>query len=53
MENRPIEVAVAEPSEDVLALKKKIKDLEHNTEQKLTERELVAALTVFLGNGEL
>jgi hypothetical protein len=25
----------------------------HNTEQKLTERELMAALTVFLGNGEL
>jgi len=38
MENRPIEVAVAEPSEDVLALKKKIKDLEHNTEQKLMEQ---------------
>lgn len=37
-EFRPIEVAVAEPSEDVLALKKKIKDLEHNTEQKLTEQ---------------
>ena len=31
-------VAVAEPSEDVLALKKKIKDLEHNTEQKLMEQ---------------
>lgn len=38
MENRPIEVAVAEPSEDVLAFKKKIKDLEHNTEQKLMEQ---------------
>lgn len=37
-EFRPIEVAVAEPSEDVLALKKKIKDLEHNTEQKLMEQ---------------
>ena len=37
-ETRPIEVAVAEPSEDVLALKKKIKDLEHNTEQKLMEQ---------------
>lgn len=37
-EFRPIEVAAAEPSEDVLALKKKIKDLEHNTEQKLMEQ---------------
>lgn len=45
MENRPIEVAVAEPSEDVRQLKLTIKNLERTTEEQLdrVQEEHIAA----------